>query len=101
MDWFVLGTGGRLFRTVWKAACVVLRSLVIISYKNKIIKYMETIVRVAVTRMSYITNADAGCGLIKYGSSLVLFFNKFPKNTRLYKPMTTKPGEDNPNRNRM
>ena len=51
-------------------------------------------------QMSYITNADAGCGLIKYGSSLVPFVNKFPKNTRLYKLMTTKPGEDSANRNR-
>lgn len=49
-------------------------------------------------QMSYITNADAGCGLIKYGSSLVPFINKFPKNTRLYKLMTTKPGEDGVNR---
>lgn len=49
-------------------------------------------------QMSYITNADAGCGLIKYGSSLVPFINKFPKNTRLYKLMTTKPSEDNANR---
>lgn len=52
-------------------------------------------------QMSYITNADAGCGLIKYGSSLVPFINKFPKNTRLYKLMTTKPREDSANRNRM
>ena len=51
-------------------------------------------------QMSYITNADAGCGLIKYGSSLVPFVNQFPKNTRLYKLMTTKPGEDSANRNR-
>lgn len=51
-------------------------------------------------QMSHITNADAGCGLIKYGSSLVPFVNKFPKNTRLYKLMTTKPGEDGANRNR-
>lgn len=51
-------------------------------------------------QMGYITNADAGCGLIKYGSSLVPFINKFPKNTRLYKLMTTKPGEDGANRKR-
>ena len=44
-------------------------------------------------QMSYITNAEAGCGLIKYGSSLVPFVNQFPKNTKLYKLMTTKPGE--------
>jgi hypothetical protein len=45
-------------------------------------------------QMSYITNADAGCGLIKYGSSLVPFVNKFPRNTRLYKLMTTRPGDE-------
>ena len=45
-------------------------------------------------QMSYITNVGAGEGLIKVGSSLVPFINKFPKNTDLYKLMTTKPGED-------
>lgn len=42
-------------------------------------------------QMSYITNAQEGCGLIKYGSSLVPFINCFPKHTKLYKLMTTKP----------
>ena len=51
-------------------------------------------------QMGYITNADAGCGLIKYGTSLVPFVNQFPKNTKLYQLMTTKPGEDSVNRNR-
>jgi type IV secretory pathway VirB4 component len=44
-------------------------------------------------QMSYITNSDAGSGLLRYGSSLVPFVNKFPRNTKLYKLMTTKPGE--------
>ena len=44
-------------------------------------------------QMSYITNVGAGQGLIKVGSSLVPFINKFPRNTELYKLMTTKPGE--------
>ena len=44
-------------------------------------------------QMSYITNADTGCGLIKYGSALVPFVNRFPKNTKLYELMTTRPGE--------
>lgn len=44
-------------------------------------------------QMSYITNVNAGEGLIKIGSSLIPFANKFPKNTELYKLMTTKPGE--------
>lgn len=44
-------------------------------------------------QMSYITNADAGCGLIKYGSALVPFVNRFPHDTKLYQLMTTRPGE--------
>lgn len=44
-------------------------------------------------QLSYITNVDAGNGLIKVGSSLVPFTDQFPHNTRLYRLMTTKPGE--------
>lgn len=44
-------------------------------------------------QMGYITNADEGCGLLRYGSAIVPFENRFPKNTKLYKLMTTKPGE--------
>ena len=46
-------------------------------------------------QMGYITNVGAGQGLLKVGSSLVPFINKFPTNTKLYKLMTTKPGEGN------
>ncbi len=46
-------------------------------------------------QMGYITNVGAGQGLLKVGSSLVPFINKFPTNTELYKLMTTKPGEGN------
>lgn len=44
-------------------------------------------------QLSYITNADAGNGLMKVGSSLVPFTDKFPRNTKLYRLMTTKLGE--------
>lgn len=44
-------------------------------------------------QMSYITNAEAGSGLLKIGSALVPFSDKFPKHTQLYRLMTTKPGE--------
>ncbi|QGZ99268.1 VirB4-like conjugal transfer ATPase, CD1110 family [Dehalobacter restrictus] len=44
-------------------------------------------------QLSYITNVDAGNGLIKVGSSLVPFADQFPRNTRLYRLMTTKPSE--------
>ena len=41
-------------------------------------------------QLSYITNVGAGEGLLKIGSSLIPFSNKFPKDTELYKLMTTK-----------
>ncbi len=44
-------------------------------------------------QLSYITNVDAGNGLIKVGSSLVPFTDQFPRNTKLYRLMTTRPGE--------
>lgn len=56
-------------------------------------KELGKLLSISDEQMSYITNADAGCGLIRYGSSLVPFVNRFPKNTKLYKLMTTKPGE--------
>ena len=56
-------------------------------------KELAKLLNISDEQMSYITNSDAGCGLIRYGSSLVPFINRFPKNTKLYKLMTTKPGE--------
>ena len=44
-------------------------------------------------QLGYITDADAGCGLIRYGSCLVPFINKYPQDTQLYQLMTTRPGE--------
>ncbi|MBN2982255.1 VirB4-like conjugal transfer ATPase, CD1110 family [Cohnella algarum] len=44
-------------------------------------------------QLSHITNVDAGNGLMKVGSSLVPFTDKFPRHTKLYGLMTTKPGE--------
>ena len=54
---------------------------------------LAKLLNISELQMNYITNVGAGCGLIKVGSSLVPFVNKFPKNTKLYKLMTTKPGE--------
>lgn len=48
---------------------------------------------VSPTQESYITNSDPGCGLLYTGSAIVPFVDKFPKDTQLYKVMTTKPDE--------
>ena len=45
-------------------------------------------------QMSYITNVEAGHGLVKIGGALVPFVNRFPKDTELYRLMTTKVGEE-------
>ena len=54
---------------------------------------LANLLNISKEQMSYITNAEAGCGLIRYGSSLVPFVNRFPKSTKLYELMTTRPGE--------
>ena len=54
---------------------------------------LSKLLNISDEQMSYVTNADAGCGLIKYGSALVPFINRFPRDTKLYQLMTTKPGE--------
>lgn len=54
---------------------------------------LAKLLNISELQMSYITNVNAGEGLIKIGSSLIPFANKFPKNTKLYELMTTKPGE--------
>lgn len=54
---------------------------------------LADLLNISKEQMSYVTNAEAGCGLIRYGRSLVPFVNSFPQNTKLYELMTTKPGE--------
>lgn len=58
-----------------------------------VVNKLAQLLNISNEQMSYITNADAGCGLIKYGSALVPFINRFPKDTKLYQLMTTRPGE--------
>ena len=38
-------------------------------------------------------HSDAGEGLIFYGNVILPFIDRFPKDTELYRVMTTKPGE--------
>lgn len=54
---------------------------------------LAKLLNISETQLSYITNVGAGCGLLKVGSTLVPFENHFPKDTNLYKLMTTKPDE--------
>lgn len=44
-------------------------------------------------QLGYVTNSNEGQGLLFSGDSIIPFIDKFPKNTKLYKMMTTKPDE--------
>lgn len=44
-------------------------------------------------QLSYVTNSGEGEGLLFYGNTIVPFIDRFPKKTRLYRIMTTKPSE--------
>ena len=41
----------------------------------------------------FFNNVSPGSGLMKYGGILVPFVNQFPKDTKLYQLITTKPNE--------
>ncbi|MBR4084043.1 MAG: conjugal transfer protein TraE [Lachnospiraceae bacterium] len=41
-------------------------------------------------QLSYVTNSNAGEGLLFYGNTIIPFKDKFPKDTQLYSIMTTK-----------
>lgn len=69
--------------------------IVMLSQASSDRKELANLLNISDEQMSYISKKEAGCGLIKYGSSLVPFKNEFPKDTRLYKLMTTKPDDDN------
>lgn len=69
--------------------------IVMLSQASSDRKELANLLNISDEQMSYISKKEAGCGLIKYGSSLVPFKNEFPKYTRLYKLMTTKPDDDN------
>jgi hypothetical protein len=56
-------------------------------------KELAELLNISDLQLSYITNVDAGNGLMKIGSSLVPFADQFPRDTMLYQLMTTKPGE--------
>lgn len=45
------------------------------------------------TQLSYVTNSNEGEGLLFYGNVIIPFVDHFPKNTSIYKLLTTKPEE--------
>ena len=54
---------------------------------------LAKLLHISDNQLSYITNVGFGKGLLKCGNSIVPFVDNFPKNTRLYQLMSTKPNE--------
>ena len=46
-------------------------------------------------QLSYVTHSGEGEGLLFYGNIILPFVDRFPKDTELYRVMTTKPSEQN------
>ena len=44
-------------------------------------------------QLSFVTNSNEGEGLLFYGNTIIPFKDQFPKDTQLYRIMTTKPNE--------
>ena len=51
---------------------------------------LAALLNISENQLSYITNVSVGSGLIRCSGNIVPFENTFPKNTDLYKLMTTK-----------
>ena len=49
--------------------------------------------KISSPQLRYVTNSNAGEGLVFFGNTIVPFVDKFPKDTILYQKMTTKPEE--------
>lgn len=51
---------------------------------------LAELLNISETQLSYITNASPGEGLIYTGTSIIPFKNELPKDTKMYRAMTTK-----------
>jgi len=54
---------------------------------------LQELLQLSENDVGYITNAEPGCGLIYNGQQSIPFIDNFPKDLKLYKIMTSKPGE--------
>lgn len=54
---------------------------------------LAKLLNISDNQLSYITNVESGRGLIKCGSAIVPFMDSFPRGTKLYQMMTTRPSD--------
>ncbi len=56
-------------------------------------RYLAKQLNISPHQLSYVTHSGEGEGLLFYGNVILPFVDRFPKDTELYRIMTTKPQE--------
>ena len=56
---------------------------------------LAPLMNISPTQIGYIDNAPSGQGVMRVGPNIIPFVNRFPRDTELYRLMTTKPSESN------
>ena len=54
---------------------------------------LAKLLNISEEQLGYVTNADAGCGLMRIGNALIPFINRISPNSSRYRLMSTKPSE--------
>lgn len=54
---------------------------------------LQQMFEISDTEMEYVTSSASGQGLLYNGTEIIPFIDDFPRDTKLYKAMTTKPNE--------
>lgn len=67
--------------------------IVMLNQAAKDREQLAKLLKISKEQMSYITNSQPGCGLIKYGANLVPFINRVKKGTLMYDVNTTNPND--------
>ena len=61
--------------------------------QSKSLEALERLYGLSKPQLEFLRNASEGHGIIKMGNSMIPFSNLEPKDTAVYKLITTKPGE--------
>ena len=67
--------------------------LVLLNQAGKDREQIADLINISETQKSHITDAPTASGLVKINKAIVPMEDNFPKDTELYKCMTTKPKE--------
>ncbi len=67
--------------------------IVMLNQAEKDQERLSQLLNISPEQMRYVNGSEAGSGLLRYGNALVPFINKFPKDTELYRLITTRLSE--------